>query len=75
MKYLVDSDWLIDAATGRPEAQRIPDNFSEDGLAVSFSAVAEVYEGAFGTPHPQAVPFRAPVRVAVLPGQLIPPNR
>ncbi len=27
---------------------------SDDGLAVSIIAVAEIYEGAFGTPDPQA---------------------
>ncbi len=53
MRYLVDSDWLIDAATGRPRAQRIIDRLSDDGLAVSIIAVAEVYEGAFGAPDPQ----------------------
>jgi tRNA(fMet)-specific endonuclease VapC len=53
VRYLVDSDWLIDAATGRPRAQRILDRLSNEGLAVSIIAVAEVYEGAFGTPDPQ----------------------
>ena len=54
MRYLVDSDWLIDAAIGRPRAQRTLDRLSDEGLAVSIIAVAEVYEGAFGTPDPQA---------------------
>lgn len=53
MRYLVDSDWLIDAATGRPRAQRLLDRLSDDGMAVSIIAVAEVYEGAFGTPDPR----------------------
>lgn len=53
MRYLVDSDWLIDAATGRPRAQRIIARLSDEGLAVSIIAVAEVDEGAFGTPDPQ----------------------
>jgi tRNA(fMet)-specific endonuclease VapC len=52
MRYLVDSDWLIDAAIGRPRAQRTLDRLSDEGLAVSIIAVAEVYEGAFGTPDP-----------------------
>jgi tRNA(fMet)-specific endonuclease VapC len=54
VRYLVDSDWLINAATGLPGAQRILDGLSDKGLAVSIIAVAEVYEGAFGTPSPQA---------------------
>ena len=53
MRYLVDSDWLIDAATGRPRAQHLLSSLSPEGLAVSIVAVAEVYEGAFGAPDPQ----------------------
>ncbi len=54
MRYLVDADWLIDAAIGRPRAQHLLERLSDEGLAVSIIAVAEVYEGAFGTPDPQA---------------------
>ena len=54
MRYLVDTDWLIDAAIGRPRAQHLLERLSDEGLAVSIIAVAEVYEGAFGTPDPQA---------------------
>ena len=54
MRYLVDADWLIDAAIGRSRAQRTLDRLTDEGLAVSIIAVAEVYEGAFGTPDPQA---------------------
>lgn len=53
MRYLVDSDWLINAAAGRPLAQRTLAHLSNEGLAVSIIAVAEVYEGAFGIPDPQ----------------------
>jgi tRNA(fMet)-specific endonuclease VapC len=52
VKYLVDSDWLIDAATGRARAQQILARLSDEELAVSIVGVAEVYEGAFGTPGP-----------------------
>jgi tRNA(fMet)-specific endonuclease VapC len=54
VKYLVDSDWLIDAAAGRPLAVRTLDRLSSDGLATSIVSVAEIYEGAFGTPDPEA---------------------
>jgi predicted nucleic acid-binding protein len=54
VKYLVDADWLIDAAIGRPVAVRTLDRLSSDGLSVSIIAVAEVYEGAFRTPQPEA---------------------
>jgi predicted nucleic acid-binding protein len=51
---LVDSDWLIDAAIGRPRPQSTLKRLSDQGVAVSITAVAEVYEGAFGTPDQQA---------------------
>ena len=54
VRYLVDSDWLIDATAGRPAAQQYLAQLSADGLAVSIIAVAEVYEGAFGTADPEA---------------------
>ena len=54
MRYLVDADWLIDAATGRPRAQQLLARLSDEALAVSIIAVAEVDEGAFGTPDPPA---------------------
>ncbi len=53
MRYLVDTDWLIDAAIGRAAAVRTLERLSTDGLAVSIIAVAELYEGAFGTPDPE----------------------
>ena len=54
MRYLVDADWLIDAAIGRTRAQHTLERLSDDGLAVSIIAVAEMYEGAFGTADPHA---------------------
>jgi tRNA(fMet)-specific endonuclease VapC len=55
VRYLVDSDWLIDAAAGRADAIRTLNRLSGDGLAVSIIAVAEVYEGAFRAPNPEAM--------------------
>jgi len=37
-----------------PRAQHLLARLGDDGLAVSIIAVAEIYEGAFGTPDPQA---------------------
>lgn len=53
MRYLVDSDWLIDAMTGRRLAQETQARLSDQGVAVSIIAVAEVYEGAFSTTDSQ----------------------
>jgi tRNA(fMet)-specific endonuclease VapC len=54
VRYLVDADWLIDTAIGRLAAVQTLDRLSGGGLAVSIVAVAEVYEGTFGTPNPSA---------------------
>ena len=54
MRYLIDADWLIDAAIGKPFAVQTLDQLSFDGMAVGIIAVAEVYEGAFGAPDPMA---------------------
>jgi predicted nucleic acid-binding protein len=54
VRYLVDSDWLIDAAIGRQRTQHTLERLSDEGLAVSIIAVAEVYEGAFGATDPEA---------------------
>jgi len=53
LRYLVDADWLIDAAIGRPAAVRTLERLSSDGLSVSI-ILAEVYEGAFSTSDPEA---------------------
>ena len=53
MRYLIDSDWLIDAVGGIPVAVSTLARLSPEGLAVSIIAVAEVYEGAFGLPDPE----------------------
>jgi tRNA(fMet)-specific endonuclease VapC len=53
VRYLVDSDWLIDAAAGKSDAIGTLDRLSTDGLAVGIIAVAEIYEGAFRAPNPE----------------------
>lgn len=53
MRYLIDADWLFDAMVGRALAQETMARLSDEGVAVSIIAVAEVYEGAFNTSDPQ----------------------
>jgi predicted nucleic acid-binding protein len=45
MKYLVDSDWLIDASRGDIRTLSHLGQHSDDGLAISIINVGEVYEG------------------------------
>lgn len=55
MRYLVDADWLIDAMIGRAIAQETLARLSDEGLAVSIIAVAEVDEGAFTSIDPHRI--------------------
>ncbi len=61
MRHLVDADYLIDAVGDLPAAVRTLERLSEGGLAVSAVAVAELYEGAYRFPDPEAMlaSFRA----------------
>lgn len=54
MRYLVDSDWLIDAFLGVPAAVNLLARLRDDGLAVSIVSYGELFEGAAGTPDPVA---------------------
>lgn len=52
MRYLVDSDWLIDAFRGVPAAVDLLARLRDEGLAVSIVSYGELFEGAVGAPDP-----------------------
>lgn len=52
MKYLIDSDWLIDALNGQPSALAVLEELSAEGLAVSVIAIGELLEGLDSAPQP-----------------------
>ncbi len=52
MRYLVDSDWLIDAFLGVPAAVDLLARQRSEGLAVSIVSYGELFEGAIGAPDP-----------------------
>lgn len=54
MNYLVDSDWLIDALTGQPDALAVLKELGTEGLAISIIAYGEILEGAQNSPQPTA---------------------
>jgi tRNA(fMet)-specific endonuclease VapC len=54
MRYLVDTDWLIDALVGIPEAVATLEQLTPDGLGISIVSVGEIYEGAYGSSDPEA---------------------
>lgn len=49
MKYLVDTDTIIDALKGLAVARATLDRLSRDGVAVSIVSLGELDEGAFGS--------------------------
>ncbi len=60
MRYLVDSDWAIDALAGVPPALAALERLEDQGLGVSIISVGEIYEGAFlfSDPATQLPTFR-----------------
>ena len=54
MRYLVDSDWLIDAFIGMPAAVTLLAQLRSEGLAVSIISYGELFEGALSAPDPAA---------------------
>lgn len=52
MRYLVDSDWLIDAFIGVPSAVNLLAQLRDEGLAVSIISYGELFEGAISAPNP-----------------------
>jgi len=53
MKYLIDTDWLIDHLSGVEAVERKLEDLAPDGLAISIISLAEVYEGIFYSRDPQ----------------------
>lgn len=54
MPYLLDADWAIEALAGRRNADKILANLLDEGVAICWVTVGEIYEGAFGFPDPEA---------------------
>lgn len=44
----VDTDWLVDIYSGRPDAIRVLEGLHSIGLAVSIISHGELFEGTFG---------------------------
>ncbi|HEY8685044.1 MAG TPA: type II toxin-antitoxin system VapC family toxin [Chloroflexota bacterium] len=54
MRYLIDTDWLIDVLRDVAASIRVLDRLREHGLAVSIISAGEVYEGAILASNPSA---------------------
>ena len=55
MRFLADTDYLIDASGGIPHAVKTLERLSADGVAISAVSLGEIFEGAFGFPDPPAL--------------------
>lgn len=53
MKYLVDTDWIIDYLTGQPPAKALFTQLLPEGVAISVISFSEVYEGIYGSRDPE----------------------
>ena len=53
MKYLVDTDWVINHLNGFEAFSRKLEELALEGLAISLISVAEVYQGIYGGRRPE----------------------
>ena len=52
MHYLIDTDWIIEALNGKPNATRVFKEIPPEDIGICWASIGEVYEGAFGRSHP-----------------------
>jgi tRNA(fMet)-specific endonuclease VapC len=53
MKYLIDTDWIIDHLNGVIRVRERLEELATEGLAISIVSLAEVYEGIFYSRDPE----------------------
>jgi tRNA(fMet)-specific endonuclease VapC len=53
MKYLIDTDWLIDHLNGVEKVESRLEELAPEGLVISIVSLAEIYEGIFYSREPQ----------------------
>lgn len=54
MRYLVDTDWVIDYLKGQQPTVDVLQSLSQDGLGISVITYGEIYEGVYYGKNPQA---------------------
>jgi tRNA(fMet)-specific endonuclease VapC len=47
MKYLIDTDWVIDHFKGEDRVRRKLEELASEGVAISVISLAEIYEGVY----------------------------
>ena len=53
LKYLIDSDWVINAQHNQEAVVTRLQELTPDGLGISIISIAELYEGILGDPDPE----------------------
>jgi len=53
MKYLIDTDWVIDHLSGIEKIKKKLEELAPEGLALSVVSLAELYEGVFYSRNPE----------------------
>ena len=54
LRYLLDADWIIQAHRGYGNANTLLQRLAPSNVGVIWITVAEVYEGAYNSPNPNA---------------------
>jgi tRNA(fMet)-specific endonuclease VapC len=67
MRYLVDTDWLIDTLIGLPPAVTTLERLVPAGIGISIISIGEIYEGAFRGSEPATALARYRTFLAPLP--------
>jgi tRNA(fMet)-specific endonuclease VapC len=49
LKYLIDTDWIIDHLNGVEAVTKKLEKFTASGICTSIISVAELYEGVYGS--------------------------
>jgi len=52
MKYLIDTDWIIDHLKGVDRVMRKLEQLASEGMATSVISLAEIYEGVYYSKDP-----------------------
>jgi len=54
MKYLLDTDWIINLLAGNKDAEEKIQHLDPNDIVISLATVAEIYEGAYIYANPEA---------------------
>src|SRR5438067_13850077 len=54
MKYLLDTDWIINLLAGNKDAEEQIQHLDPEEIVICLATVGEIYEGAYSYANPQA---------------------